>query len=181
VVDYKLYVSPAFDDLPAAFEAVADLLAFSPGVLGFKVGRSLADLCRPDKLVVYFTRQEDLQQGASALRDRLAGYAAHGVPFTAAVTLDGMLSWGVDPPRSLAGLTAEGSWRQWVTGRLADYIFAAVGADMLPVEPWQFALERLQLDGVDTETWIPSSRLWDDMLSGGKQWWSTMPLSCHQM
>jgi hypothetical protein len=28
------------------------------------------------------------------------------------------------------------------------------------MEPWQFALERLRLDGVDTATWTPVETIW---------------------
>jgi hypothetical protein len=84
------------------------------------------------------------------------GLRPHGVPFTAAIAADGMLSWGTDPPGNRSG-TGGGSWRSWVTGRLADYLAAArpTPSEGVPVEPWQIALERIRLDGVDTDTWVP--------------------------
>jgi hypothetical protein len=162
---FKLYVSPAEQAMPAAVVAVAGTLAASPGVTGFKVARDLAGVCRPDKLVVYFDRLDDLRAGATQITQELAGAAAHGVPFTAAVTLDGLLSWAADPP---PGLAARSSWRMWVAERLADYLIQAsgrggnaeTGNGGEEMEPWQFALQRLRLAGVDTDTWVPASGIW---------------------
>jgi hypothetical protein len=161
ITPYKLYVSPAVDALAPALAAVADALAHGPGVSAFKVGADLPGICRPDKLVVYFNRLDDLQQGAAELERRLAGCPAHGVPFTAPATADGLLSWGADPPAP-TGVDGEAltSWRMWVTERLAEYLVAARdgGADAL--EPWRFALERLRLSGIDTDTWAPPGDMW---------------------
>jgi hypothetical protein len=157
---YKLYVSPALDVLPHAVEAVAGSLAGSPGVQAFKLGAELRDLCRPDKLVVYFDRLEDLQDAAIKLEERLAGCPAHGVPFTAAVTADGLLSWAADPP-ALGGAGGQlTSWRMWVSERLAEYLATVVADRSSTLEPWQFALERLRLAGIDTDTWVPASGMW---------------------
>jgi hypothetical protein len=154
VVGYKLYVSPAVDAIGDAFAAVVGSLAAVPGVIAFKVGAGVAGLCRPDKLVVYFDRLDDLQAGAARLRTELAGCPAHGVPFTAAVTCDGLLSWGVDPPDGGQGRT---SWRLWVCERLAEYLMPS---DHAGLEPSEFALERLRLAGIDADTWIPGSGMW---------------------
>jgi hypothetical protein len=161
-VSYKLYVSPTPEALETAVGTVASSLAGAPGLAAFKVGSDLHGICRPDKLVAYFDRLEDLQEGAALLRDRLGECPAHGVPFTAAVTQDGLLSWGADPPaRSSANGSESGSWRMWVTERLAEYLtLARTGRGA--VEPWQFALERLRLAGIDTDTWIPASGMWPE-------------------
>jgi len=158
---YKLYVSPAIDALAGALGAVADSLARVPGVSAFKVGADLPGICRPDKLVVYFDRLDDLQRGAAQLEHSLKGCPAHGVPFTAPVTADGLLSWGADPPApSAVESEALSSWRMWVTERLAEYLVAAREGSAGTLEPWQFALERLRLSGVDTDTWAPASDMW---------------------
>jgi len=154
---YKLYVSPAPESTPAAFDAVAAALAGTRGVHAFKVGAEVEGLCRPDKLVAYFNRLDDLREGAERIRERLAGCPAHGVPFTAAITLDGLLSWGTDPP-----VSGQVSWRLWVSERLAEYLEDAAGEP----EPWRFALERLRLAGIDTETWVPTSDMWEQALVG---------------
>lgn len=166
---FKLYVSPSEEAVPAAVAAVVTSLAASPGVTGFKVARDLAGICRPDKVVVYFARLDDLQAGAFVMARELAGAEAHGVPFTAAVTADGLLSWATDPP---AGSVPQSSWRMWVAERLADYLLQALrqagspgpGAARGDTEPWQLALQRLRLDGIDTDTWIPASGIWREAL-----------------
>ncbi len=164
---YKLYVSPGVEALATAFAAVAGSLAGARGVKAFKVGADVHGLCRPDKLVVYFDRLDDLRQGASRVREELDGAPAHGVPFTAAVTSDGLLSWGADPP-ALDG--RQTSWRSWVAGRLAEYLVLGAHAPRAlggsaELEPWQFALERLRLAGIDTDTWIPASGMWEEALA----------------
>jgi len=163
---YKLYVSPAIDALPAVIETVATTLASSRGVVGLKIARGLAGITRPDKAVAYFDRLEDLQGDASRLAETSTGLPAHGVPFTAAIVPNGLLSWGADPP--VSELPIRLSWRAWVAERLAEYLVAARTLDTRDgMEPWQFALHRLALAGVNTTTWTPASRLWRDALADG--------------
>lgn len=183
---YKLYVSPAPEALPEAFGGVLDGLA-AVGAPGFKVGAGAGGLLRPDKIVAYFETFESLAAAAGALTERLAGVAPHGVPFTSEIAAGGQLSWGADPPPA-AGFWPLGgdgrmSWRLWLTNRLARALIAAVaagGGDAGAVdtartgtgspvagaaageamEPWRFAVERLRLEGIDTDSWTPGGSLW---------------------
>jgi hypothetical protein len=157
----KLYVSPAMHELKNAIGAVASSLATARGLRAFKVGADVRGICRPDKLVIYFDRLEDLKSGADTLLEQLAGCPAHGVPFTAEISPGGLLSWGADPSaRAFADRVDGMSWRMWVTRRLAEYLTAAGQAERGRLEPWQFALERLRLSGIDTDTWVPASGMW---------------------
>jgi hypothetical protein len=160
-------VSPACDAVPAAFGATLDVLHES-AVSCFKIGAEVFGLLRPDKLVAYFPSADDLHRAADGLRARLAGCAAHGVPFTASLTEDGLLSWGMDPPRDRRspGLEQLESWRLWVTNRLATALVSARAARQSSIEPWQFALERVSLDGIDPTTWTPVSSIWSS--AGGE-------------
>jgi hypothetical protein len=36
--------------------------------------------------------------------------------------------------------------------------------DAPAIEPWQYALDRLELDGIDTERWIPQQAMWNGYL-----------------
>jgi hypothetical protein len=149
---YKLYLSPKPEALAGdGFAAIVSALSLTRA-FQFKVGAGAAGLLRPDKLVAYFWNFEALAKGASRIRERLDGMPAHGVPFTAQVGGDGLLSWGLDPPPEpgLPGMGAD-SWRLWLARRLAR---AIVSARATP-EPWRFAVERLRLEGVDTDTWAP--------------------------
>jgi len=143
---YKLYVSPQpgalADVLPVVVDALAEARASA-----FKVGAGVEGLLRPDKCVAYFDGFERLAGAAERLRTRLDGVEAHGVPFTAEITRDGLLSWGVDPP----GRTHE-SWRLWVCTRLASALRSGRST--------RYALERLRLEGVDPTTWAPSQTIW---------------------
>ncbi len=94
------------------------------------------------------------------LRPALAGLAADGVPFTAACSADGLLSWGIDPPAEPgADLASRESWRLWLTNRLALALVAARGA-AATMPPWQFALARLALAGIDPRSWAPGEVNW---------------------
>src|SRR5262249_3025563 len=127
-------------------------------------GRDASGLLRPDKLVVYFHQLADLQRTAEEIERRLGGLPAHGVPFTAGISDDGLLSWGSDPPRGHAsyGRPEQESWRIWVTNRLALALLAARSSGMGSIEPWRFAIERIGLDGVDPRTWAPAQQIWQE-------------------
>ncbi len=171
---YKLYVSLAPAALAEGFGRVlAGLAAVGPPA--FKVGATAGGLLRPDKIVAYFVSFERLAEAASALAEGLAGAAAHGVPFTSEIAGGGLLSWGVDPPpgAGLGPAWGEGrtSWRQWLTDRLARALIAGVAgvagvagasgrAAGETMEPWRFAVERLRLEGIDTDSWTPGGGLW---------------------
>ena len=159
---YKLYVSPGFGALGDVFPEVVEVFT-AMKVPRFKAGRTLAGLLRPDKVVAYFPSFDPLAQVAAALARRLAGIPPHGTPFTAELAGDGLLSWGVDPPGSqkALGWQERESWRLWVTNRLAAALLAARAAGVGPLEPWQAALQRLRLEGVDTATWAPVERPWE--------------------
>jgi hypothetical protein len=158
---FKLYVSPDLGGLPVAVAAVATGAARS-GAKAFKVGATAGDLCRPDKLVVYFDSLDELHAAATDLVVLLADCPAHGVPFTASVTEEGTLSWGADPPTFAADTGGTTSWRLWVSALLAEYLEAGAAGEAAELEPWQFALERLRLAGVDTDDWVPRRGMWQE-------------------
>ncbi|HEX3529434.1 MAG TPA: hypothetical protein VH988_20440 [Thermoanaerobaculia bacterium] len=169
---WKLYVSPRAEALAESFGAVLAALT-AARALQFKVGSDAGGLLRPDKIVAYFPSYERLAAAADSVLARLDGAPAQGVPFTAEIGGGGLLSWGVDPPdaeRSVLGGGRE-SWRVWVAHRLAwalvagrgDISAGAAGAEGAEgYEPWRFALERVRLEGIDTETWTPSAMLWKE-------------------
>ncbi len=157
--DFKLYVSPLPEDLPAAVELLAASQASMPAS-HWKIARSLDAVLRPDKLMLYFNDFDALSEAAELLSRRLSGLRPQGVPFTADIGLDGLLSWGADPPasRHLASWRPRASWRSWITDRLAEAICDAF--DHCPAEPWRLALDTLALEGVDTATWSPDPIRW---------------------
>lgn len=142
--------------------STSEVLGLSPGVKGLKVGRGLAGHTRPDKLVAYFSRLDDLQEAGLRLYQRLEGCSAHGVPFTAELSRDGLLSWGADPPRTSE--SPSGSWRLWLAGRLATH-FEMVRDRSGPEPAWQRVLDRLRLEGVDPHTWMPDPASWSSPTS----------------
>jgi hypothetical protein len=146
--------------MPQVFPVVLE--GASAQVSHFKIGNDAAGLLRPDKMVLYLPNQERLLAIASELAPLLKGTAPHGVPFSAEITSDGLLSWGMDPPpteRILAWQEPE-SWRLWIVRRLAAAMIAAQTDARSTMAPSQFALERLRHEGVDVDTWTPSASIW---------------------
>jgi hypothetical protein len=155
---WKLYVSPLPEALAGGFAAVLD--AFTAGrATHFKIGANAAGLLRPDKIVAYFPSFERLAEAAEVVKRRLDGVAAQGVPFTSEIGGDGLVSWGVDPGKDEAWEEGE-SWRLWLTNRLARALLSARNTPAEGIEPWRFAVDRLRLEGVDTETWTPGALAW---------------------
>jgi len=153
---YKLYVSPAVEALPDVLPQLADALT-AAGARHFTVGPDAAGLLRPDKIVVYMADAEELARVARSLEEALGGAPAHGVPFTAEVAGEGLLSWGGDPPHD-AGPVGGGveSWRLSVARRLAESLHAAQVAPLRRLRPADFALARLALDGIDVRSFAPA-------------------------
>lgn len=159
---WKLYISPEPEALAEGFSPILDALA-AARTPQLKIGADAAGLLRPDKLVAYYPSFERLAAAADAVAERLAGTPAQGVPFTSEIAGGGLLSWGVDPPEG--SWSGGESWRLWLTHRLATALLAgknAEGSNIADIEPWRFALERLRLEGVDTDSWTPGARLFQE-------------------
>jgi hypothetical protein len=168
---FKIYVSPMPGHLRDAVHVLVRELA-ECGRTTFKVGGDVNGLLRPDKLVVYFTDRAHFEEAAAKLARSFAGMSPQGVPFTAPVVANGLISRGMDPPRSTTLLRTRGgeSWRQWVTNRLAVYLLTAraTRTDATAMTDAQFAVARLRLDGVDVRQWAPDSIGWaEPSLRGG--------------
>lgn len=157
---YKLYISPLPDALPDAFFRVVRALE-RLSVPAFKIGADAAGVLRPDKFVAYVASFSHLADVGRTLQGELRGIDPQGVPFTAPIDEAGLLSWGMDPPasaRTFAG-DARASWRHWVTQRLATALVAARNGDAEGAA-WRYALDRLRLERVDTNRWVPDQAIW---------------------
>jgi hypothetical protein len=152
-------VSPLPEALAESFGAVLEALA-AGRASHFKVGADAVGLLRPDKIVAYFPSFERLAEAAEVVTRRLDGAAAHGVPFTSEIGGAGLISWGVDPAKEEAAWGEAESWRQWLTNRLARALLSARASGAAGIEPWRFAVDRLRLEGVDTDTWTPGALAW---------------------
>lgn len=152
----KVYVSPHPLDLP---EAVSACITASTGlpVVGIKYGLDVYGMLRPDKLVVYLAELDAVEVLAKRLLAVIGGLRTHGVPFTAELGGNGLISWGIDPPRDSEAATLGGSWRQWITRVLA---LGLTSPDEPATEPWERALRGLAKAGVDPLTWAPKADLW---------------------
>lgn len=161
-VRYKLYVSPRPAKIVEAFDAVVAAVA-EVGAPRFKIGSDVYGLLRSDKLVIYTPERSMIDALAEKIAGALPGVEAHGVPFTSALTADGLLSWGVDPAPSakISGWTSsnERSWRIFVVRALANALERQRRDEPSHPEPWAFALDRLRFEGVDPATWTPNEAL----------------------
>ena len=160
---YKLYVSPQPKVLAETLPVVASCFV-QTNVPTFKLGIDGFGLLRPDRLIAYFSEYPALEETSRVLQQALSVCPAHGVPFTAALTADGLLSWGIDPPRSgqIPGWRGIESWRVWVTNLLARAVLRAKSLGDRAMEPWHYALLRLHLEGVQIDTWLPSVSMWKE-------------------
>lgn len=159
----KLYVSPRPEDLRDVVPALVEHLC-SEQVPAFKLGLGRAGLHRPDKIVAYLPSWERLRDVASGLAQVLSGARPHGVPFTAPLTPDGLLSWGMDPPADgpWAGWGPAESWRLWLANHAARSLALARGTGADADQAVRFVLARLALAGIDGTTWTPRHAPWED-------------------
>jgi hypothetical protein len=166
---HKIYVSPMPGELRDAVAIVIRALSECEAT-AFKIGADVHGLFRPDKLVVYLGNYTELEEVARHLTRSLDGMTPHGVPFTAQVDRAGVLSRGMDPPRSTRILSwrETESWRLWVTNRLAVYLLTAraTKSHATALTAAQYATARLRLDGVDTQQWTPDSIEWGQQPAG---------------
>jgi hypothetical protein len=157
---YKLYVSPSPRELPIALAAVRQLLASEHSHLFFKCAGEAQHFLRPDKLVIYTDTLDDLVLLAEALALRLEGCQSHPVPFTAPVKDEGLLSWGIDPPRGARHDAERTSWRVWICKELALSLIQARDDGLeTPEDAYSFSVDRLTSRGVDPRTWAPRNSI----------------------
>ena len=159
---FKLYISPGLSHVAEAFAASVEILGQRAGVRGLKLGRGLPGLTRPDKLVAYFSRLDDLQEAAAAFT---AGWKA--ARFMASPSRPNCRRTA----SCLGGLTAPDG--AWPAGKLAALDRAqARGAfrdrkrDDVSGAAWRFVLDRLRLDGVNPDIWAPDAEFWRRWTSG---------------
>lgn len=155
---YKLYVSPRPESLSAAFVVLMEVLARSEA-FHLKVGGKARSLLRTDKLVIYLDSFEKLAATAALLAPRMAGLPGHPVPFSSRIDEQGLLSWGLDPPRPASpSPRPDRSWRSWITDRIAMAMVEGRRQAVENLVPW--VCWRLEMDGLDTTSWTPDPGRW---------------------
>ena len=159
---YKLYFNPTCEYLYQTLSELTEIL-FHCRAYAFKYGGNAYGMLRPDKFVAYFQTKDDLFLALEKLQKRFYGVPAQELPFTATVDPTGLLSWGIDPPNSsrTSLLWHSCSWRSWVTERLSAALIKWHHQPDPKVEPWQFALAHVSLDGINITTWIPEQTIWN--------------------
>jgi len=150
----KLYIALA---LPALIERLPDIAAAvaQAGASGFKVAASAHTLHRLDRCVAYFPDAASRQAAIAALAPVLGRDPADPVPFTVACDAQARLSWGRDPARGSDMWETGRSWRLWLCAVLARALSVAIRAPDPELPPWQFALMRIGLLGLDPDTLSP--------------------------
>ncbi len=152
---YKVYFSPLPQDLPRVFQIVRGAVAES-GAHFMKIGRHLAGILRPDKLLVYFSEYKQAFDFASLMSEQLISLDPQGVPFSFQVNpKNPIVSMGVDPPHKIG---ESYSWRLYITTKLA---LAIQGARRDGTKnPLEYIHAYMQLIGVDSLRWRPLSDDW---------------------
>jgi hypothetical protein len=153
---WKLYISPQPNQLGEAVRRAFAACAGLP-VISLKYGGDAQGMLRPDKLVVHFETREAVHAASERLSPMLADCPVHGVPFSAELACDGLLSYGCDPPPGSPASHSGQSWRAWITRRLAEPL--AYPTEFGP-EPWRAALAHVARAGVDPVTWAPAADIW---------------------
>jgi hypothetical protein len=152
---YKVYLSVLPEAMPEAFRLAVTAFR-THRVASFKLARQPRSFPRPDRVVAYCASREQAFALLTELGEATAGLPAHGVPFTAAAPASAAVSWARDPVPPVAAYG--GSWRRWVTRKLAGYLHASDAPTAQARARW--AELRLGEDGVDTALWAPRAELW---------------------
>ncbi|HEV8504923.1 MAG TPA: hypothetical protein VGQ53_05975, partial [Chitinophagaceae bacterium] len=121
----------------------------SSDAISFKIGNTLQGLLRPDKMVVYFYSRDSLFTTAGILIQFLKGFAPQGVPFSAQLDDNGLLSWGKDPP-------GDGSWRTAVSEKLAAILQHAKENQLNWPLTISYIDATMQSKGLDIRNWEPT-------------------------
>lgn len=154
-VTYKLYVSPALFCFKEVFAKTVSLLSAS-NAFGFKTGADHNGLARPDKFIIYFSSYNDMLITAKKLKKMLTGYAVHGVPFTAQLDDNGLISWGIDPPSDEVIQQLEGgSWRAGVAEKISAAITHAAANNISEDKIINHIQQKMLTERIDPSTWTP--------------------------
>jgi hypothetical protein len=116
---YKVYVSPAVGTFR---RAVGASLGASKDCATLKFARTHDGTLRPDKIVIYTNSFAHTRKVATSVLFEVGDIGAHGVPFTAELGGDGLLSWAMDP--TSIELRRFSSWRVWISQMLVRCIVA---------------------------------------------------------
>jgi hypothetical protein len=114
---YKVYLSPTVGGFR---NSVMKTLGASGDCAALKFARTRAGTLRPDKIVIYTDSLAHTRRVATSMLSALGEIRAQGVPFTAELGGDGLLSWAVDPASSELGRFS--SWRVWISHMLVRCI-----------------------------------------------------------
>jgi len=152
---HKIYVSPEPRMLPDVMHTVTSI-ACAMDIPFLKVGCTVPDILRPDKLVLYLDSQDAVEQVAAELIPATKGINPQGVPFSSPLDNEGLISCAVDPSSAHdTHLLGRYSWRELVSKSLARAL-VNTPRHIEPSDAIDFALKRLQLEGVNCETWFTS-------------------------
>jgi|SRR5450631_4345604 len=117
---YKVYVSPTLGAFRHTVEAILGALG---DCTALKFARKHGGTLRPDKIVIYTDSMAHTRRVAVAVLSAIGEIRAHGVPFTAELGGDGLLSWAMDP--ASMELRRFSSWRVWISHMIVSCIDAA--------------------------------------------------------
>jgi len=152
---YKLYISPLIHDVPGVLARCVPVINSSDAV-SFKIGNTLQELLRPDKMVVYFYSKESLFKTAAVLRELLGVDNAQGVPFSSQLDDRGLLSWAEEPADEGLHSFASHSWRTMICDKLAAILVQAKENKLSWSRAIAYIEATMQAKGLDIRNWEPT-------------------------
>lgn len=160
--DYKLYLSPVPGDTEVCVRDLLTALS-DTAASAWKVGRGSYGISRPDKICIYFSQQHEADAAAELLGATIKNIRVQGIPFTRRYDLTGLVSGGIDPPKSdLRDDQRMGtSWRVWISSKVGRSLVLAGAHKRYPISAEQNALWTLKVLGVDPERWcVTDENFW---------------------
>ena len=151
----KVYLSVPPSYLEEHWAAITSAVFSIPEAVEAKVASSTHGLHRPDALVIYGNDSDDIPAIASGLLAVTATAPPSAMTFSPPFAASANVFWGIDPLTPEHLVYGE-SWRRAVCTRCAHLVarlHKSTGAN--PIKSAMAGLLRFQLEGVDTQTWIP--------------------------
>jgi hypothetical protein len=147
---FKIYVSPKFHDLLTALTLAINVGTETACAL-LKVSRTVEATVRPDKIILYTDSWDHTECVADALLARMRHIEAQGVPFTAGLDGDRLISWAIDP--SSPDRRSFASWRVWITRMIVESM-RTLPSDVVLEDGVALILQQLDKDyGVSNGAW----------------------------
>ncbi|WP_050604867.1 hypothetical protein [Ruegeria sp. 6PALISEP08] len=151
----KIYVSPQIEFVPEVIRQVVKT-ADQIMVPALKVGRTFADLNRPDKIVVYTSDHKQTETFIGEIEQKFQKVTPQGVPFSVSAKKDGLISWSSEIEQSDSAIrSGQRSWRSYICTIIANLIGELGQTNTDLATGLDHVLARLYIGRCCPLTWAP--------------------------